>query len=471
MKISVIIPTYNRAEILKLCLESLVLQDFDKYDFEVIVSDDGSTDNTEQVFYSLDLPDNFKYLKQKNKGPAGARNLAIRNSTGELLLIINDDTILEKSALTKHWNFYTNSDKKTILLGKFEFSKELQINPFLYCLEKFELLFPYSNAKTNELNGFNFFWTCNISFPRNALDKAGLFDEDYSLTSYEDIECGYRLEQAGYLVKYDPSIYAEHYHDWTIENFCNYQKTCSTDLIKLLMHHPEITKRGIIGFNRLSSKDIEQTKKFISENALFVEEGVKAIEEIGKMNFKDIFLMNTEVKNIFLESVLLAFSKLIVPINNYNYKLGFLKGLINVVDEIIELFYKKEFSKAIELNNKIKDLGLDNPLKETSKNLKEVIQYFFEQTETNEYIEFKNDVFEYYQECLNNSKGNEIIRTYLNYYFEKNNFEKCINLAMLLIKNQSAKKDDYIIISKALEIKGDLETSKQFYKKALEVDE
>jgi len=467
MKISVIIPTYNRAEILKRCLESLVLQDFNKDDFEVIVSDDGSTDNTKEIFYSLNLASNFKYLKQTNKGPAGARNLAIRNSIGEIFLIINDDTILEKSVLTKHWDFYINSDKKTILLGKFEFAKELQVNPFLYCLEKFELLFPYSNAKTDKLNGFNFFWTCNISFPRKVLDEVGLFDEDYSLTSYEDIEYGYRLEQAGYLVKYDPSIYSEHYHDWTIEQFCKYQRTCSTDLVKLLMNHSEITKRNITGFNRLSSEDIKQTKKFISESAVFVEEGIRAIQELSKMNLKDIFLMNTDSKKIFLESLLLAFSKLIIPINNYNYKIGFLKGLTNTVDEIIELFYKKEFFQAIELNNKIKDIGLNNPLQETSKDLQKCLEYFFNETKTDEYIEFKNDVFEYYQEHLNAS----IIRKYLNYYFDEKLFDKSINLAMLLIKNKTAIREDYLIISKSLETKGDIETSKLFYKKSLEFDE
>jgi len=182
---------------------------------------------------------------------------------------------------------------------------------------------------------------------------------------------------------------------------------------------------------------------------------------------KDIFLMNTDSKKIFLESLLLAFSKLIIPINNYNYKIGFLKGLTNTVDEIIELFYKKEFFQAIELNNKIKDIGLNNPLQETSKDLQKCLEYFFNETKTDEYIEFKNDVFEYYQEHLNAS----IIRKYLNYYFDEKLFDKSINLAMLLIKNKTAIREDYLIISKSLETKGDIETSKLFYKKSLEFDE
>lgn len=94
MKVSVIIPFYNEEEYLKKCLESLKNQSFQ--DFEVIVIDDGSTDETVKKIKQLN---NLTIFSQKHQGPGPARNLGASKARGEILVFIDADMIFEKDFL------------------------------------------------------------------------------------------------------------------------------------------------------------------------------------------------------------------------------------------------------------------------------------------------------------------------------------------------------------------------------------
>ena len=83
MKLSVVIPTHNRHEILKEALARLSATHFPKDEFEVIVVDDGSTDNTEEALKPY--LGRIRYIKQQNQGRAAARNTGISEAKGELI--------------------------------------------------------------------------------------------------------------------------------------------------------------------------------------------------------------------------------------------------------------------------------------------------------------------------------------------------------------------------------------------------
>ena len=91
--ISVVTPTFNRADELIFLVQSIQNQTMDHSLFEMIISDDGSTDHTETVIQSLIEEVNFslKYLIKKIQGPGAARNYGIKNSKGELILFIDSD--------------------------------------------------------------------------------------------------------------------------------------------------------------------------------------------------------------------------------------------------------------------------------------------------------------------------------------------------------------------------------------------
>jgi hypothetical protein len=84
---SVIIPTYNRATLLQEALASVNAQEW--RDFEVIVIDDGSTDETEAVVLASQLP--VRFFRQTNAGPGAARNLGIRQATGRYITFLDSD--------------------------------------------------------------------------------------------------------------------------------------------------------------------------------------------------------------------------------------------------------------------------------------------------------------------------------------------------------------------------------------------
>jgi len=102
MKISVIVITYNRKELLKNCLKSLVNQNFDKEDYEVIVIDDGGNDGTKTLVkdFQRKFP-NVRYYYQINKGYGAARNNGLSKARHELVAFTDDDCIVEKDWLKK----------------------------------------------------------------------------------------------------------------------------------------------------------------------------------------------------------------------------------------------------------------------------------------------------------------------------------------------------------------------------------
>jgi len=99
MLVSVVIPTYNEEQSIKDCLESLAKQNFG--DFEVIVVDDGSTDNTVTIIKSLitNHPSLITLLLQKHKGPGAARNLGVKEAGGEILVFVDADMTFDKNFL------------------------------------------------------------------------------------------------------------------------------------------------------------------------------------------------------------------------------------------------------------------------------------------------------------------------------------------------------------------------------------
>lgn len=94
MKVSVIIPAYNEESDIADCLKSLKEQSYKN--FEIIVVDDGSTDNTLEIIKKFK---NITVLKQNHKGPGLARNLGARNAEGEILVFIDADMTFDKDYL------------------------------------------------------------------------------------------------------------------------------------------------------------------------------------------------------------------------------------------------------------------------------------------------------------------------------------------------------------------------------------
>ena len=103
MNISVVIPTYNRYKVLQRALQSIYSQTLKPK--EVIVIDDGSTDDTSKI---QNLFPDIKYLYQKNRGVSSARNLGIKNSTFEWIAFLDSDDEWHRDKLKEHVEFHQN---------------------------------------------------------------------------------------------------------------------------------------------------------------------------------------------------------------------------------------------------------------------------------------------------------------------------------------------------------------------------
>ena len=108
--VSVIIPTYNRAHLVGRAIHSVLNQTYQ--DFELIVVDDGSTDNTEEVVKSFNN-ERIKYIKhEKNKGGSAARNTGIKDSKGEYIAFLDSDDEWLEEKLKKQVEVFQNKDSR-----------------------------------------------------------------------------------------------------------------------------------------------------------------------------------------------------------------------------------------------------------------------------------------------------------------------------------------------------------------------
>lgn len=139
---SVIIPTFNRAHILPETINSVLNQTFT--DFEIIVVDDGSTDNTKEIVANIN-DNKINYIYQKNSERSAARNNGIKNAKGKYICFLDSDDFFEKNHLSVLYNYLTSNSLPLCMVFTdcFYFENEnitkpqlpfLSSNPIIYFL-------------------------------------------------------------------------------------------------------------------------------------------------------------------------------------------------------------------------------------------------------------------------------------------------------------------------------------------------
>lgn len=253
MQLSIIIPTYNRSQILEECLLRLAEQHFVKNEFELIVVDDGSTDDTKKVVQNFQKKRFFPlmYLFQKNQGQGIARNKGIVRAKGKIVVFIGDDILVRPDFLKEHIEFHRKYPKENeAVLGLTLWDPRLEMNPFMEFMTKGALIlgrfgghqFAYDKLIGKQMADFNFFYTSNISLKRSLLLKYP-FDEDFASYGWEDIELGYRLTKFEKLkLHYNNKAVGYHYHPMDESSLENRMKAIGKSVHIFHRKHPELNK-------------------------------------------------------------------------------------------------------------------------------------------------------------------------------------------------------------------------------------
>ncbi len=207
MKLSVVIPTYNRCESLKNTLRGLSEQTYP--DFEVIIIDDGSNDGTDKflncplspvpgtqplgVGESEALRGKLKVISQSNGGPSKARNRGVQEASGEIIVFIDDDTEPGKDFLESHAKLHQESGSLAVI-GPMLPDKNRK-EPVWIAWEHAMLQKQYTALERREWwpPGPNHFYTGNASVRRTDFLAVGGFD--LSFTRQEDVELAFRLQK------------------------------------------------------------------------------------------------------------------------------------------------------------------------------------------------------------------------------------------------------------------------------------
>ena len=181
-KISVIVPTYNRAKQLEGCIESVLTQSLT--DIELIIVSDGSTDQTEQVVKSFQDP-RIVFLKKQNGGQASARNLGILKSKGLYIALCDDDD-----------RFY--ADHLATLCNTLDLHPEVGLvysdSLWKYNDEQREPEVKYSqDFDKKSLEDYNYITPLNILFRKSCIEVCDYFDEQTALKGLEDWDFFLRL--------------------------------------------------------------------------------------------------------------------------------------------------------------------------------------------------------------------------------------------------------------------------------------
>lgn len=230
MNLSIIVVNYNTKELLKKCLDSLFRycdREIDAGEYEIIIVDNGSSDNNFDVSIHRNKARIIK--NEENLGFAKANNLGMRKAKGKYILLLNSDTVVDGATIQKMLEFAESKKNLGAATCRVELGNGMldpachrgfptPWNAFCYFLG-LEKLFP----KINFFSGYHqYFKDLNsvhevdaisgafFLIPWQVVEKAGMLDEDYFMYG-EDLDWCFRIREMGYSIWFNPKASITHF--------------------------------------------------------------------------------------------------------------------------------------------------------------------------------------------------------------------------------------------------------------------
>jgi len=242
VKLSVVIPTFRRHEILRRTLAALERQEAAVGKFEVIVVANPTGDDADAVraVVSADQrPYPAACVETHAGGVSAARNVGWRAARTPLVLFLGDDMIPSPRVVAEHLDWHERrGGPRTGVLGHVRWARELGVTPFMRWLDH-GVQFDYP-AISGERTSWEYFYAANGSLPRALLDEVGGFDEERFPFLYEELDLGYRLGQHGFELLYNRNAVAEHVHPARLEAWRSRMAATAAAERRWVELHPEL---------------------------------------------------------------------------------------------------------------------------------------------------------------------------------------------------------------------------------------
>ncbi|MBI4689282.1 MAG: glycosyltransferase [Nitrospirae bacterium] len=199
IKYSIIVPAYNANNTIGECLNALVHQSIDGGEYEVIVVDDGSTDNTAGIIKKFPV----KYIWQPNKGPAATRNHGAKEAVGDIILFTDSDCVPNRNWIEEMVKPFGSLDVVAVK-GAYKTNQKSLTARFAQAEfeERFEML-----KKAESIDMVD---TYSAAFKRDIFRKMDGFDESFPVANNEDTDLSYKLSSAGCKMVFNPNAIVFH---------------------------------------------------------------------------------------------------------------------------------------------------------------------------------------------------------------------------------------------------------------------
>jgi glycosyltransferase involved in cell wall biosynthesis len=241
-KISIIIPAYNCEKTIGRTLEAAltvasafrnapISQTQNRY-VEIIVVDDGSTDNTKNVILKFST---VKYCYQSNAGPASARNRGAQEACGDILFFTDSDCLPHKDWLEIMMAHFNKPDV-AVVAGSYGIANSQ--NRLSRCIQQ-EIIFRHTILMPEFPNYFGSF---NFAIKKSVFNEVGGFNVTYRFASGEDNDLSYRISSRGYKIYFAKDALVDHYHPVSVSQYLREQFRHGFWRVRMYRDYPQMAK-------------------------------------------------------------------------------------------------------------------------------------------------------------------------------------------------------------------------------------
>lgn len=218
--VSVVIPTKDRSEALARTLAALESQQVNG-ELEAIVVHNGSSDETLAMVGERAARSRLtiKVIDHHEGGPAAARNAGVAAASGEIILLLGDDTEpAEEGLVEAHAALHAARPQDSYaVLGRISWSPRNPVTPYMHWLENGGPQFHFAELAPGPVDAASYFYSSHVSLKRSIFERLGGFDVRFPSAAVEDTELGVRLADDGLELDYHPELLVLHDHPTTPE--------------------------------------------------------------------------------------------------------------------------------------------------------------------------------------------------------------------------------------------------------------